>query len=632
MDGAINIDFRRHLGKVASLRRAMLQFQAIMKKPLPAPYYLIPAVYVLAIGFFVLMQFRARESFQENLGALDLRGSWSKSLGGSRRIRDLTVSCNGVRLRFPGGRLLLRDPGPARSRRLRVLSYNRSGQSVELACSENLRLSFSLAGTGTVELRALVPAALQGLHVLSLPLKLEEERAERVRGIPVLRLSGRSGLRYVALPAGSDFDLRAGRLEVNLLAEGAPVAFELADPAHDEPYVYWFSRRGPLADEARYREGLQRFLDDAYGYWNQVILGTPGNPAIAEELGACLLSEAALRGEYRRFLPAVTAVVRARAASGAFVPSARIAAYVGYLQGFQADSARQAAALIERVTEAVRRSDPQALDTPGLLRAIVNRGPFSLAEEVLRLADATDRDGAPLPRLLSLLEIYTEAAELLGQPFVQKASELIDASLLPAVLQAREGLFLGRAGQENRVEVLDSVRAGRLFLRAAVLSSRPSLALVGRSLLHSALSLADSEGFVPARGGVLSGRLQALEGQLPPETLYGYLAEARYLPEEYSLYAQLPPGAWLYTAALPVRIKAGSGQYRFSLSFPVGGSHYFLLQGIPAMQSVMLHGILWKADPEYSRYSDGWAYDPATQTLFGKLSQRLPEEDLVINF
>ena len=613
----------------------MLQSPAIMKKPLPALYYVIPAVYVLVIGFFVLMQFRARESFQENLGgALGLRGSWSKSLGGAKQIRDLTVSCNGVRLRFPGGRLLLRDPGPARSRRLRVLSYNRTGQSVELACSEGLRLSFTLAGTGTVELRPLIPAALQGLHVLSLPLDLGEERAERVRGIPLLRLSGKSGLRYVALPAGSDFDLRAGRLEVNLQAEGAPVAFELADPARDEPYVYWFSRRGPLADEARYQAGLQRFLDDAYRYWNQVIMGTPGDPAIAEDLGACLLSEAARRGDYRRYLPAVAAVVRERAASGASGPSSRIAAYVGYLQGFQAASAQQAAALIDQVTEAVRRSDPQVLDTPGLLRVIVNRGPFSLAEEVLRLADAADRDSAPLPRLLSLLENYTEAAGLLGQPFAQKASELIDATLLPAVLQAREGLFLAGAGgeQEGRVEVLDSVRAGRLFLRVAGLTSRPSLALVGRSLLLSALSLADSEGFIPARGGVLAGSFRALEGQLPPERLYGYLAEARYLPEEYSLYGQLSPGAWLYTAALPVQIKVGSGQYRFSLGFPVGGSHYFLLQGIPAMQSVMLHEILWKSDPEYSRYSDGWIYDPATQTLFGKLTQRLPEEDLVINF
>jgi hypothetical protein len=604
-----------------------------MKKRLPALYYLIPLVYVLVIGFFVFMQFRAREGFQENLGALELRGSYSKPLGGGRRIRDLTVSCDGVRLRFPGGRLQLSDPGPARSRRLRVLSYSLSGRSVELACSEDLRLLFSQTGPTTVELRPVIPAALQGLRVLSLTLSMGEEKAERVRGIPLLRLNGKPGLRYVALPAGSDFDLRTGRLEVNLqdAATQGLVSFERVDPARDEPYVYWFSRRGPLADEARYRQALKPFLDDAYGYWNQRIVGTPEDPAIAQELGACLLSEAALRGDYRRLLPAVAAAVRARVGSGAVLLAT---AYVGYLQDFQAASAKQAASRIDQVTEAVRRSDPAVLDAPGLLRLIVNRGPFSLAEEVLRLADAVDRSSAPLSRLVSLLEVYTEAAGLIGQPFAQKASDLIDASLLPAVMQTGEGLFLAQSGgeSEGRVEIRDSARAGRLFLRAAELTSRPSLALVGRSLLLAVLSLADAEGFVPARGGILSGGFRPLEGQLPPEALYGYLAEKRYLPEEYSLYGQLSPGAWLYTAALPLRIKTGAGQYRFSFGFPAGGSHYFLLQGIPPMKSVMLHEILWKSDPEYSRYSDGWVYDPEGQTLFGKLTQRLPEEDLVINY
>ena len=132
---------------------------------------------------------------------------------------------------------------------------------------------------------------------------------------------------------------------------------------------------------------------------------------------------------------------------------------------------------------------------------------------------------------------------------------------------------------------------------------------------------------MPARGSVLSGSFRPLDGQLPPEALYGYVADSRYLPEECPLYGQLSPGAWLYTAAAPVQIKVGAGQYRFSFGFPAGGTHYFLLQGIQPMKSVMLHEILWKPDPEYSRYSDGWVYDAGTQTLFGKLTHRLPEEE-----
>ena len=608
-----------------------------MKKRLPTLYYLIPLVYILVIGFFVYMQFRLRESFQDNLGPLVVTGSYSKSLSGRKMIRDITVSCNDVRLRFGRRKLLLKDPGPARSRRLRVLAYSRSDQGVELACSEGLRLRFTLAGEmgATVILQPVIPSGLGGLRILSLPLELREDSGERVRGIPLLRLAGRSGVRYAALPAGSHIDLKAARLEVNLQgAEEEPlVAFERVDPARDEPYVYWFSRRGPLADETRYREGLAGFLDHAYSYWNRVLVGTPGDLAIAEDLGACLLSEAALRGEYRRLLPAVAAAVRARAGSGL---TYRVAAYVGYLQGFQAASQRRSAELIDGITEAIRRSDPAVLDTPDLIRLIVNRGPFSLAEEALRLADAVDRSGAPVSRLLSLLDAYTAAAGLIdsGQPIRQKISELVDAWLLPSVLQTREGLFLTQlAGEhEGLSDIQASVRAGRLFLQAAEITGRPPLALVGRNLMLSALALADSEGFVPARGTVTSGRFRPQNGQLPPEQLYGYVAQARYLPQEYSLYSHLAPGAWLYTAAVPVQIKVNGGQYRFSFGFPTGGSHYFLLQGIRPMQSVMLHEILWKPDPEYSLYSDGWVYDPGTQTLFGKITQRRPEEDLVINY
>ena len=56
------------------------------------------------------------------------------------------------------------------------------------------------------------------------------------------------------------------------------------------------------------------------------------------------------------------------------------------------------------------------------------------------------------------------------------------------------------------------------------------------------------------------------------------------------------------------------------------------MQGLQPMKSVMLHEVLWKADPEFSQYSDGWAYDPGTQTLSGKITHRLPEEDLVVNY
>jgi hypothetical protein len=605
-----------------------------MKRRLPALYYLVPAVYVVVIGFFVFMQFRAREGFQDNLGALVVSGSYSKSLSGGRRIREVTVSCNGVRLRFGRRALLLTDLDPARARREGVLAYARSAQGVQLTFGRDLRLQFTLRGDSVV-LQPLVPADLSGLRVLSLPLELRDERAQPVRGIPLLRLAGRSGVSYAALPAGSKIDLKNARLEVNLAAaEGEPlVVFDRVQPDGDEPFLYWFSRSGPLVDEAAYRERLSRYLDKAYSFWSR-LAGNPDDPAVADELGACLLSEAARRGDYRRLLPAVVAaVVRARELSG---PAYRVAAYVGLLRGYQSIGQQRAAELIPKATEAIRRSDAAILGTPELMQTIVNRGPFSLAEETLRLADSVDRGSAPISTLVDLLGVYLEAAEMFddSQPTRQKVAELVDAGLLPAVQQAREGLFLTQpAGEQaGRVDVEQSVRTGRLLVRAAGLLSRPSLALLGRNLLASALALSDSDGFVPAKGAVKAGRFRPEGAKLRPEKLYAWLAEDSYLPREYTLYRYLSPGVWLYTAARPLEMSVEADQYRFSFGFPAGDQYYFILQGIRPMKTVMMHGILWKPDPQYYLYSDGWLYDPESQTFYGKITPRQEREEIVLSY
>jgi hypothetical protein len=45
-----------------------------------------------------------------------------------------------------------------------------------------------------------------------------------------------------------------------------------------------------------------------------------------------------------------------------------------------------------------------------------------------------------------------------------------------------------------------------------------------------------------------------------------------------------------------------------------------------------MHGIPWKSDPEYFSYTDGWAYDEETQTLYVKITHRLETEELVLNY
>jgi len=47
---------------------------------------------------------------------------------------------------------------------------------------------------------------------------------------------------------------------------------------------------------------------------------------------------------------------------------------------------------------------------------------------------------------------------------------------------------------------------------------------------------------------------------------------------------------------------------------------------------IRMHGIPWHADPAYAKYSDGWAYDSGTRTLYVKLTGRQPREELDIQY
>jgi hypothetical protein len=611
-----------------------------MRKRFPSIYYIIPIVYVGVIAFFLFMQFHSRERFEERIGALEVSGAYSKALSGGKQIREITLSCNGVRLQIGGRPALLADPVSGQSRRVRILSYNRFDQGVEIACSDEVRLRFSLQGdlNAVVELQAVIPENLKGFRSLSLPYQLKNDKAEWIRGIPLLRLTGRSGTRYAALQAGSTIDLRKNRLVMNLAGkERGPLAlFARVEEGDDEPYLFWFSRETPLSAEKDYATRVEPYLDRSYRYWNRVLLGAPGDPAIAKGLGMCLLSEALKRGDYPRVFSATAALRQAQQAAPEMPAAFDGCAYIGYLSGHLSRGQQEAASLVPRLTEAIRRGDPQVFATPELMRFIVNRAPLSLGEEALRLADSVDRQTAALPVLLDLLEAYVGAGRFLTnrQVMQQRIAELVDRWILPSILQTGEGLLLATpiGEQGSRVELLLSVRGGRLLIEAARLVSRPSLEILGRNLILSALAWADNEGFLPASGVVERGGLQSRAGQLSPEMLYPMVADVRFLPEEYPLYPELPPGTWLYTAALPTQIKTGSSQNRFTFSFPSGAAHYFLLQGIQPMQSVILHEILWKPDPQYSQYTDGWVYDPESQTLFGKVTHRKPEEELVLNY
>jgi hypothetical protein len=611
-----------------------------MKRKLSPIYYIIPVVYIGVILFFVFMQFLAREEFAEKVGSLSVSGVYAKTLGGAQRMRHLEVQFHDLRMEFSPSSNAIAGFGATREKKLSLESLSQFPDGFELALTDELSLRFTVEGVAgdRVVITPIIPPQLQGMRTLSLPFSSIDGAFAAVKGIPVLVQSGPGGTIYASLRSGSQIDTEKGRFILDTEAEGTGNSiilervFEQADP-----YLYWFSRDFPLVDQERFAAKVESYLNGAYRYWSGVFVSNPGSRALIGELGISLISEAIKRGEYRRTLAVLSRNLRQLLAENADNPELyNSAAYLGNLSSFLAARQDSAAQEIQRITGLITAADLAVFETPRLLRFILNHAPFSLAEEVLRLADSVQLETADVATLIHLVNTYLEAVEYLdvAEATSARISEIIDRFILPTIAKTPQGLFLSisSTGQVSEADIYESVLTGNTLIKAGSALSRGSYAAIGRTLIYSALDLADTEGFLPSRVRIQNGKVEPAGDTISPQSIYDFLPGSDYTPKEYPLYAYLYPGSWVWTVSRIMEVKIDDAQYRFVFSFPVGDTHYLLIQGIRPLSSMIMHGIPWKPDPEYFRYTDGWSYDEATQTLYVKLTHRLESEELVLNY
>jgi hypothetical protein len=612
-----------------------------MKRKLSRLYYIIPIVYVAVIGLFVFLQFRSGERFEERVGTVALSGTYARALTGGRRLNAIEVRIADLRLLINGGSPILAGFGEVRDKKIEPVSYTVSSDGFEIECGDGLLLRFELGEPAgrTLTLRPVIPNDLGTLRTLSVPFRLDEaHRIEAVPGIPLFELVGGVGRWYVSLPEGSTVDAARQRLVIRVAAAEEPisVAFDRLEHA-EEPYVYWFSREAPLADESRYRQDLKGFLDRAYRSWSRVAAEQPANPALAGRLGVSLLSESLERGEYRTYLALVSRSIRQILRDN---PQAEIeyagACYLGDLPSFLRRRQAQSTEEISLLTELIRRADLSLFAIPELVPFIVNHAPFSLAEEVVRLADSVDLQKEALIDVLNITSTYLDAFPILGlgDNTLKRIAGAVESRILPAIRPGSGGLYfvLARQGDSASVDLYAAVRAGRVLREAGRLLQEPSYEQLGRNLVLTVLRQADAQAAVPATGSLVGGAFTPDRERLAPEELYRLVAEERYTPEEYPLYRALSPGSWVLTASRLESVQIDPQRQRYLFSFPQGQTHYLLIHGIRPPESVLMHGILWKTDPEYFQYSDGWAYDPQAQSLLVKLTHRVETEEILLNY
>jgi hypothetical protein len=616
-----------------------------MAKPPRRRYLLIPVLYVGVILALLALALFGR-GFSFSVGDARLSGRYAPlPLFGSRQASEVTVSYNGLSLRF-SRRIPLRAGAPeqaaalAVSRGLRAVERYAAGADIVFEGDARLRLT---AADGSLTLALLVPRKEGEGIQLRIPYRLRGT-LKRTEKASLLSWERGGGSFLLTLPPGSRVDPGAGLIALAAGTAASPpeLRFSRVAGATQSPYASWLSEEASRVGPGELEQALSRYSDAAYRGWSETRLAAGGSlwrmpdgrEAFDERIGDGLLAESVARGTYQR-LRVVYAEALAGALRAGSSSSIRLSAsvYVGNLREYTRRLAAGESAEVERIRGLLARSDASLLETPTLVPYILDHGPFSLVPELYAFAAARSVSALGLPTSIGLLEVLLDYWSLVEKTDAgtRKCSDVIEGKLLPLVRKTEKGIFL-EAGAPGRIDVRQSIRCGSLFVRAGTSMGKPLIAAVGRGLLASSLGLAGEAGLLPAFLGLTSTRISSQEGSLAPEEVYAFLPLELPVPREIPLYNPLGPGCWIWTAAERVSVESSSLGAKISLTFPVGLPHYLVIQGIKPFSSLQMHGIAWRPAPDYAQYSDGWIYDGQTQTLYLKLTHRVEKEEILLAY
>jgi hypothetical protein len=396
-----------------------------------------------------------------------------------------------------------------------------------------------------------------------------------------------------------------------------------------------------MPTEDSLQASLAAYTDAAYQGWSVSRFMTAGSQwqladgsaGFSEDIGIGLLAESVTRGTWQQIFPLwadAQAQQQRRAPQGAL--SFTTSAYTGGIRDFAKAQQDRTSSQVEQVRALLQRSDNQLLLTRGIVPLLADHAGQDLMQKLgtfLAGRTLSSLDISGTSGLVDALLDYARAVRS-DDALVRLLKDAIDRRLLPSVRTTNAGVFLDVGPGKSDVQA--SILCGTLLRRAGPIVDSSLAAAVGRGLITSGLSLADQKGILPATLILAGGRISSREGFLAPESIYPVLPLTRFVPRETSLAGQVGPGAWVWTSAQVASAVGSPSRAALVFSYPSGIPYHLMIQGIRPFAQLKLHGIPWHADPSYARYSDGWAYDAGSRTMFMKITGKSDREEIDITW
>ncbi len=583
--------------------------------------------------------------YSVSVGDIRLSGRYVPlPLFGSQKIRDLTLSYRGLELRLSRSLpLSVRSGGQESELFLDSVRPSSAGAEILFEGGARLRLAREASSRAGYSLVADFPSASLAAFSLLIPFTVQGHLQQNAGSSAYWWTQG--GRKYLLeLPAGSRVDPAAGTVLLSARAGSDTQSVQLAaaDAAAESPSSpRWPRVEVALPSTADLQAAIARFSDAAYAGWSQKRLSPDGRAWLSadgqyrfvEKVGPALISESIPRDSYPRSRALFSDALEARMkADPEAALSLSASAFTGNTREYARRLDERVPVEVERVRGLLAAKDP-SLFTPGVVVFLADHAPPSLLADVRSFLLAKEAAGVDTSSALGMLEacLDYDALGASAGPERKKCGQLVEGALMPLVRRTASGVFLANKAKGSRVILSESLGCGILFIRAGALLQKPPVAATGRGLVMSALDQLQQTGFLPSELEISPQGVTRRMGGAAPEDVYPFVA-GRLFPRETPLSRSIGPGAWIYTAAdLSVEVASSSG-FTLALGFPVGLPHYLLIRGVNAFSQLHLHGILWRQDPTYFQYTDGYFYDAPSRTLYMKITPRVPREEIAVTY
>ena len=606
-------------------------------------YYIIPVIYIGIISLLVYMQFSTTSDFSDNISTIQITGQTrANSDDRATAVTSMDINIHGFILPLSSKSPVIMTTLDGNKTRLFVKGYNKSGNELELFFSGDVKIRIERRNTETrgFSIIPVFPAGNSDIQSVSIPYKLvNPEDLSPTEIFPVFSFSEGENLFFAAATPKSVIDTKKNIITaVPDRDQNIRISLSAASEGLSDPYSFWFSTFMIDTEKNSEEETLiAEYIDKGYSGWKATRFNQKtgkwkthdGVEVYSTEVISALASESFRRNEFRRnrWLFNASRVLN----NDVFFLEAALAN--GNLVKTYEEFQKTDIELINKISDMIKQQNADVFKIRDLIKIIVDRGPYSLNQELFQMAERSYTTDNREVRL-GIATAYLDFAALNIEPelSIKRFNNIVDNLIIRNIIKADEGLFVTDPYDKESADTLFTLKAADCLIKSEKFNTRPIISAIGKKLITSVLPFSNSEGFLPEKIIIRNSRVNNTTGYLEPEKAYMYLGSYRYMPRIISLKNELNPGAWIATCSENVDIKKMPGEIRISTSFPAEAIEYIVIQGVPEVKGFSLYGRDWVSDPSFERYAAGWVYQKETNSVFIKLQHKQETEEITIKY